>query len=140
MTGAVSSSAGAPTYAIDGTGGSAMSAPMKYDGCGGWLYAEFCPATPTRYCESCISVGMRSIRDVRRRVDPDAAAVGQPHRELLAPVAEQVGLQRRVALGGVVRQRAVEAEQLDRLASSAGSHFEIVGTPEAFASESSRGR
>ena len=60
MTGAVSSSAGAPTYAIDATGGSAMSAPMKYDGCGGWLYAEFCPATPTRYCESCIRVGMRA--------------------------------------------------------------------------------
>ena len=37
ITGADSSVSGAPTYEIDGTGGSPIPAPMKYDGCGGWL-------------------------------------------------------------------------------------------------------
>ena len=57
--------------------------------------------------------GDARVGDVRRRVDADAGAVLQPHRELLAPVAEQVGLDHGVALGGVVGRRALEALDLD---------------------------
>ena len=44
---------------MTGAGGVGMPLPMKYDGCGGWLYAVFCQAIAHRYCASCISVNSR---------------------------------------------------------------------------------
>ena len=59
-------------------------------------------AGPASACTACVSVG-----SVRGRT-PQRAGVGGAHEHLLAPVAEHVGDERRVALGAVVGQRAVE--------------------------------
>ena len=41
-----------------------LAAPRKKLGCGGWLYALFCHEIASRYCRSCINVGMRLVAGI----------------------------------------------------------------------------